>query len=90
MPNLLFTGERLGVTFHRGMGRTKYVERAKRFSEEFGYRVIPSKGAERWIEVGEEFAKRFPDLGPEDSPRVPIETELEPEQVGLDPATFHE
>lgn len=76
-PNPNFTGQRLGVTFVNGEGRTRYIERAKRLSEEFGYNVILPANVEPWEEIGQKRAERFPDYGPEDASTEALETELE-------------
>jgi hypothetical protein len=48
-PNRNYTGERLGVIFRKGVGRTRSHEKAKRFDEEFNYEVIPpSEGFTPW------------------------------------------
>lgn len=48
-PNRNYTGERLGVIFRKGVGRTRSHDKAKRFDEEFNYEVIPpSEGFTSW------------------------------------------
>lgn len=72
-PNPFFSGTRLGITFINGVGRTKFKERAQRLSEEFGYNVYLPKNFKAWKEVGIAPAARFPELGEEDPPFVPVE-----------------
>lgn len=48
-PNRNYSGERLGVVFRKGIGRTRSHEKAKRFDEEFDYEVTPpSEGFTPW------------------------------------------
>jgi len=48
MPNEHFEGERMGVRFRHGQARTGNPEKAKRFDEEFGYKVWLPEGYEGW------------------------------------------
>jgi hypothetical protein len=43
-----FSGVRLGVQFGGGVGRTRSIEKAKRFDEEFGYAVTRPPSVEAW------------------------------------------
>lgn len=49
--NTDFSRKLLGVTFHNGVGRTKYEERARQFSEVYEYEVQLPWGYEPWVEV---------------------------------------
>lgn len=48
-----FTGRRLKVPFHAGIGRTTSRTKAQKFSEEFEYFVYLHKDDKPWIEAGE-------------------------------------
>lgn len=49
--NREFQGERMKVRFYAGIGRTTVREKAKAFSEQFGYVVKIHKDDEPWVEA---------------------------------------
>lgn len=68
----------LGVRFIRGVGRTKFPERAHRFSEEFGYEVQLPVGVKcPWTEVDSPHAEHGVDYASDDAADYAVEEEEE-------------
>lgn len=50
MDNKDMNTKRLDTVFMAGVARTRSREKAQRFSEEFGYKVVLPTGADKWAE----------------------------------------
>lgn len=50
-PNEEFEGKRANVLFYKGVGKTKFLDKAKLFSGALGYTVKIHEDAEPWEEV---------------------------------------
>ena len=61
-PNEEFEGRRNAVRFFGGIGKTKYPEKAKLFSDSLGYTVRIHEETEPWVEVKEAVHSDLPDL----------------------------
>ena len=61
-PNEEYEGRRSAVRFFRGVGKTKYAEKAKMFSDSLGYTVRIHEDVAPWVEVKEVVRSEQPDL----------------------------
>lgn len=87
-PNPEFSGKRLGVTFVDGEARTQYLEKAKEFSEVFGYEVVPFTGAPTWEEIPDPMVsagEHAPWAEEESHRKLPAETPLNRPEGQLKP-----
>lgn len=60
-PNEDYEGRRSAVRFFNGVGKTKYADKAKMFSDSLGYTVKIHEDVEPWVEIKEKTRPNEPD-----------------------------